>query len=77
LHNAQQWQQLAELCDHQIEATPTRLTPYLFGGVAYANLGNRQKAVSLLEHVVEGAGSDPAYQEARPLLEQLRNGGVR
>jgi hypothetical protein len=66
------YSELTVLCEGQIKKTPTWLTPYLFLGVAYANLGNKDKAISNLEHVVNEAPGDPAYAEAKTILDQIR-----
>lgn len=64
--------ELRALCENQIKKTPTWLTPYLFIGVAYANLGNKDKAITNLEHVVNEAAGDPAYSKAATILEQVK-----
>jgi tetratricopeptide (TPR) repeat protein len=66
------YSELIALCEEQIKKTPTWLTPYLYLGVAYANTGNREKAISNLEHVVAEAPEDPAYAEAVTILEQIK-----
>ncbi len=66
------YSELIVLCEGQTEKTPEWLTPYLYLGVAYANTGNRDKALSNLEHVVAEAPEDPAYAEAATILEQIR-----
>jgi hypothetical protein len=71
LHDAAKWAELVTLCEREITSTPEWLTPYLYAGVAYANLGDRQKAIAKLSHVVEQAGRDPAYQDAERLLRAL------
>lgn len=65
------YSELIALCEEQIKKTPTWLTPYLYLGVAYANTGNRERAILNLEHVVTEAAGDPAYAEAATLLERL------
>ncbi len=66
------YSELTALCEGQIKKTPTWLTPYLFLGVAYATLGNKDKAISNLEHVVNEAPGDPAYTKAGTILEKIR-----
>lgn len=63
---------LIELCEDQIKKTPEWLTPYLFLGVAYTNTGDRTKAISNLEHVVNNAPGDPSYAQAEVILKQIR-----
>jgi hypothetical protein len=72
LEKSKAYAELTVLCEGQIERTPTWLTPYLYLGVAYANTGNTEQAISNLEHVVAEAADDPAYAEAATLLERLR-----
>ena len=67
--------QVVELATKQIGKTPDWLTPYLARGVAYANIGEVQKAVADLEHVVDSAAGDPAYEQAAVVLEQLKERG--
>jgi len=55
-----------------MQMTPEWLTPILFAGVAYANLGNKQKAIELLTKVVGRAAGDTAYQDASRILEILK-----
>ena len=64
--------ELIELCEEQIKKTPEWLTPYLFLGVAYANIGDRIKALVNLEHVVNNAPGDPSYTQAEVILNQIR-----
>jgi tetratricopeptide (TPR) repeat protein len=63
---------LIDLCKQQIEKTPGWLTPYLFAGVAYLKIGEKDKAATYLRQVAENAPRDPNYAEAEKLLQQLR-----
>jgi len=67
------YQGLIDLCEQQIEKTPDWLTPYLFAGVAYANIGAKVKAVMHLRHVADNAPGDPNYVKASTLLQQLES----
>lgn len=71
LEESRNYTALIELCKHQIEATPDWLTPYLYCGVAYANLGNGDEAIAYLRHITESAPGDPEYAIAEELLGQL------
>lgn len=73
LHNSQNWRELSDLCEKEIKATPEWLTPYLFAGVAQVNLGNKARALELLEHVQTNAAGDPEYAEVDGLLDRLRS----
>jgi tetratricopeptide (TPR) repeat protein len=64
--------ELKNLCEAQIKKTPNWFTPYLYLGVAYANLGNKEKAISNLEYVIENTPGDPNYAQAKTLLDQLK-----
>jgi len=72
LRNAQRWKPLAKLCETEIRAAPEWLTPYLYAGEAYMNLGDRKKAIERLEYVEKRAANDPQYKDATRWLEQLR-----
>jgi hypothetical protein len=72
LIQGKQWSELADVCEREITKTPEWLTPFLFAGIAYANLGRRDLALTRLEHVVERAGSDPAYKDAQRFIDALR-----
>ena len=72
LQGAQKWSELRAVADTQIRTTPEWLTPYLFLGVAHANLGNRDEALRAFQHVVTKAHGDPAYAEAEQLIRRLQ-----
>ncbi len=72
LEKNKSYSELIVLCEGQIKKTPTWLTPYLFLGVAYANQGNKDKAIANLEHVLNEAPGDPNYAQARTILDQIR-----
>jgi hypothetical protein len=63
LEAEQKWQELLDACEQQIGKSPEWLTPYLFAGVAYANLGQKDRAIKLLEHVEKQAGGNKDYYE--------------
>jgi hypothetical protein len=73
LQEEKKWAALREICETQISKTPNWLTPYLFSGIAYANLGDFSKAEIRLQFVVEKAGNDPHYTDASRLLQQVRS----
>lgn len=72
LQGAQKWTELRVVAEKQTRTTPAWLTPYLFLGVAYANLGNRSEALRAFQHVVSKAHGDPAYAEAEQLMRRLQ-----
>ncbi len=72
LQGAKEWPALRALAERQIRSTPEWLTPYLFLGVAHANLGNRSEALRAFQHVVTKAHGDPAYSEAEQLIKRLQ-----
>jgi len=72
LRNQNRWDELIEVCEQEMKTTPEWLTPYLYAGVAYANIGSREKAIKLLLHVQREAAGDPQYQEVDSLLKQLK-----
>jgi hypothetical protein len=65
------WVNLKEVCEAQINAKPNWLTPYLFSGIAFANLGSFAEAKERLNFVVEKAGSDPHYADAARILAEI------
>lgn len=71
LEKESNWKALLELCEQQIQKTPEWLTPYLFCGVAYANLGRRDDAIAKLRYVADNAPGDPNYAEANEILKEL------
>ncbi len=73
LEQQKKYQELIRVCEVQIDRTPEWLTPYLFQGVAYANIGQRDKAIKRLKYVLDKAPDDPAYAQAKTLLEKLTN----
>lgn len=73
LERTQKFTELRELAERQIQATPEWLTPYLFLGVAHANLGNKEAAIRALRHVVANAYGDRAYAAAGEILRRLES----
>jgi transcriptional regulator with XRE-family HTH domain len=68
----QDWQLVATLCEGAIAETPQRLTPYLFAGFAYANLGQIDRAIDRLEYVEKNGAGNPRYQLAVGQATRLR-----
>jgi hypothetical protein len=63
--------ELIQLCQSQIEKTPTWLTPHLFIGLAYLNIGRKPEGISALKYVSENGAGDPNYALADQILKQL------
>jgi len=76
-YEAQNWSELVAVCEAEIKKVPEWYTPYLFAGVAYEHLGQRDKAIGYLEHVSRNVGDLPEYRKATELLKALRNAGSR
>jgi len=72
LQTERQWKELLEVSEAQIKKTPTWLTPYLFSGIANANLGNRSAAVERLRFVHTEAAGNLDYADADRLLRLLQ-----
>lgn len=72
LQKERDWPTLRNVCEEQIKKSPEWLTPYLFAGVAYANLGDREQAINRLEYVDKQAAGNSQYSDAARLLEVLR-----
>lgn len=72
LEREKNYTKLISVCEEQILKTPEWLTPYLFLGIGYSNLGQKDKAIKKLEYVLESAPGDPAYAQAAEILQQLK-----
>jgi hypothetical protein len=72
LQGNKDWIELLTVCEAQIKSTPNWLTPYLFSGIANANLGNFVDAEERLEFVVTKAGNDPNYSVAPGILARIK-----
>jgi hypothetical protein len=66
-------QQLIDLCEQQIAKTPDWLTPYLFAGAAYADLGQLDRSIERLDFVVKHSGGDPQYRAAQEIIARLKS----
>jgi len=71
LHEAKKWKALAEACEKDIKAYPQWLTPYQWAGEAYKELGEKNKAVNRLGHVVKIAGPNSTYADSAQMLQEL------
>ena len=72
LRDDKKWKELLDVTEEQIKKTPEWLTPYLFSGIANANLGNTSAAIERLKFVREEASGDPDYDDADRILHQLQ-----
>jgi hypothetical protein len=72
LQARQQWGQLLKISEDQIKKTPDWLTPYLFSGIANANLGNNAAAIQRLTFVRDEAADNPDYADADRILRLLQ-----
>jgi tetratricopeptide (TPR) repeat protein len=73
LEKEKRYPELILICENQIKKTPNWLTPYLFLGVAYANTGNKIKAIELFKYVIKNTPDDPDYKQAEDFLKRLNN----
>jgi tetratricopeptide (TPR) repeat protein len=71
LGKSQQWAELAKECEAQILRRPGWYTPYVFAGIAYANLGNASRAIELLEKADRGMANNPDYEDLPKLAKDL------
>jgi hypothetical protein len=71
MYDAGDWGQLGQVCETEIQAVPAWLTPYLYAGVAYARLGDREKAIKRLEYVEREAAGNEDYSDAARILKLL------
>lgn len=72
LYDQEDWAALRDLCEQQRKKTPKWLTPSLYAGVAYARLGEVEKAIERLDYVIKEAGDNSDYDDARREREELR-----
>jgi len=68
-----------DLADSEIQKTPGWLTPYIFSGLAYANMCNHDKAIELLPRgpnigIVGGQRYASKYEESANCLRRLHAG---
>ena len=66
---------LAEISEKQINERPEWLTPYLFAGVAYAKMGQRDIAIRKLQYVSEKSAGLKEYADADRFLKILNAQG--
>jgi len=71
LEHEKKFDDIVSVATVQIAKTPDWLTPYLFRGVAYTNLGELQKAANDFRYVVKMSAGDPKYAQAQTLLNQI------
>jgi hypothetical protein len=70
LERTHDWAGLLKVSEAQIKERPLWLTPYFEAGIANMNLGNKQKAIELLEYAEKRAAGNPDYD---PMSKQLAN----
>jgi len=73
LYEQRAWEELLSLASSQINKTPEWLTPYLYSGIALANLGHKTEAIERLRFVEERAAGHPDYSEASKMLNALKS----
>lgn len=69
---ARDWHRLARLSEDAIHKTPEWLTPYCMAGEAYANLGQVNRAISMLEYVKKQGQGNPDYDSAVTNATEMR-----
>jgi hypothetical protein len=76
LNAARDWPALARICERTMSETPEWYTPFVFAGIAYANLGQKDKAIDLLQRADQGMAGNTDYgmlpAEVKRLLDLLR-----
>jgi hypothetical protein len=74
------WKEMLSLSEAEKSKAQEWLTPYFFAGLAYANLCEKDKAISNLKYFIEWASGSKSYETAIPdaerILGQLRDGGL-
>jgi len=71
-HQDGNWLLLAKVSEGAIQRNPQWLTPYLFAGEAYANLGKIDRALPMLEYVKKSGAGNPDYDYASRHATELR-----
>ena len=66
------WTELLDTAEEQIKKTPDWLTPYLFSGIADANLERNSAAIERLSFVRDQAAGNPEYADADRILHLLK-----
>lgn len=64
LDKGKNYTEMLKLIEPQIKKTPTWYTLYFFRGIAYANIGDTNKAIIAFEDFVRKASGDISYEEA-------------
>ena len=73
LEEKKHYGELVTICEKQIKETPEWLTPYLYLGIALANLGYKDRAIDIFEYVKENSFGDPKYSHVSEFLEKLKS----
>lgn len=76
--NAPHWTDVRDLAEQEMKSTPEWLTPYYCAGKAYANLCDKERAITILQEFVDKSKERPDYghsiEDAKQLLEWLHKG---
>lgn len=72
LQDQKDWKALAQMSEKEIKQRPEWLTPYLFTGIAYANLGNKDAAIKKLQFVSDKSAGLSEYSDADRILKILK-----
>src|ERR1700730_7970161 len=74
------WKEVRSLSEAEKSKAQEWLTPSFFAGLAYANLCEKDQAISNLKYFMEWASGSKSYETAIPdaerILGQLQNGGL-
>jgi hypothetical protein len=71
LEQARDWAVLSKLSESQMRERPEWITPYVAAGEAYLQLGNRAKALELLESAEKQIAGNPDYDPIQKPLAQM------
>ena len=71
LFQSQQWQALISTATFDMTNFPEWITPYEFAAYGYGNLGQVQKAITMLREVESRAGGNAEYNQAVEVLRRL------
>ena len=71
IRKSQDWEGLKDFCELTMKEWPEWLTPYEFAGFANEKLGDRERAIELLNHVIKQSAGAVEYRWASQELEEM------
>lgn len=72
LQDNRNFAEIIKLCNQWIKRNPNWHTPFVFRGVAYANLGKKDLAIMDWEYAIKFNDNDPEYDKIKELLRKIK-----